>query len=367
MGQEFYQTTLMCTFPLRGWYRYNDIFQLLPPTEENESYQHHHPIVLELSYNPAVWPDRTDVLWYRDLWEHKRFEHIGKTREERKKKPEDDEWIQEYHKITKWNRLPAIISEIADLLTLFTNYRFFQYNNEQCWFIPLSGDTRSSVWGQKGYEFINLVKPTEFTTPQSARLSVVPYQKYYKRIRDLYYSAQDNQIELPSNINNLFDNYFSLDTTQKTAFHAAFHLYHQALELTNKAPSLALVASVMGIEALVNYDNSSGTSFCNECGAPVSIERCKVCGSPRYRATTNFKNFINKYGLPGSRKFSDNLYKMRSKLAHGALLRDDEFDSAFYADDKDEQSMFRRNSLVLVRLTMLNWLLMQSQASLGEA
>ena len=329
-------------------------------------YQHHHPLVLELSYDPAVWPDRTDVLWYRDIWERERFERI-QSRSQGQEMDLQDGWVQAYQKQTYWNRLPAIISEIADLLSLFTNFRFFLYDSMQCWFIPLSGDARSSVWGQKGYTFITLIKPTEFTTPQGVQLPVVPYQKYYKQIRDGYYAGQDNQIELPSNIDNLFDTYFSLDTTKKIAFHAACHLYNQALELNNKMPSLALVASVMGIEALVNYDNSNGTTSCNECGAPESIEKCEVCGSPRYRATSNFKDFIGKYGSSDLNKFSDNLYKMRSKLAHGALLRDDEFDSGFYADNRDEQQMFRRASLIFVRLTMLNWLLVQSQAPLEAA
>ena len=78
MGQEFDKVMLMCGFPLRSWYRYNDIFQLLPAKKEKGNYQDHHPLVLELSYDPAVWPDRTDVLWYRDLWERERFEHKEK-------------------------------------------------------------------------------------------------------------------------------------------------------------------------------------------------------------------------------------------------------------------------------------------------
>ncbi len=363
MGQKFHKTIFMCGFPLRGWYRYNDIFQLLPPIKETESYQAHHPLVVELSYNPTVWPDQTDMLWYRDLWEQERFEYIERTTsEEQKKKPKDDEWLQTYHKITKMNRLPAIISEITELLTLFTNYHFFRYDGMQCWFIPLSGNTHSPVWGQQGYTFEGSTELTRFSTPQGAKLTVVPFQKYYKRIRDAYYGGKDNQIELPSNINNLFDIYFSLDATKKIAFHTACYSYNQALELTYKSmsASLSLIAAVMGIEALVNCDNSSGTSRCSECGALKSIESCEVCGSPRYYATSRFKNFMTKYGPPNSKKFYTNLYNLRSRLAHGTLLlRDDEFDSGFHTGGQDEQQMFKRESLILVRLAILNWLLVQ--------
>ena len=56
-------------------------------------------------------------------------------------------------------------------------------------------------------------------------------------------------------------------------------------------------------------------------------------------------------------KFAGTLYITRSKLAHGGLLRDDLHDSGFYAGDKDEEQQFRRNSLILVRIAILNWLI----------
>jgi len=112
----------------------------------------------------------------------------------------------------------------------------------------------------------------------------------------------------------------------------------------------------MAIEALVNCHEDNGPR-CKECNAPESIEKCTVCGLPRYRVTSRFKNFLIKFcsGLPN--KFANTLYQVRSKLAHGGLLRDDLHDSGFYAGDKDEEQSFRRETRIVIRKVLLNWLI----------
>jgi hypothetical protein len=259
-------------------------------------------------------------------------------------------------------RLPAIIAEMSGLLTLFTNHRFFTYHAEQHWFIPIPAPDRDaprrSLWGQLYYVLDPLESGVDLSEPTCPEVTKVPTQKYYARVRDAIYVGEDNKVQLPENIDQLFDLYFKLHPDRKTGFHTACHLYNRALELRTTCASLSLVASVMAIEALLNCSGADASvKVCEECRTPESMEKCSVCGLPRYRATSRFKQFLSDFGSEDLEKFANELYKTRSKLAHGGLLRDDLHDSGFYAGKKDEESMFRRASLSLARIAMLNWLI----------
>ncbi|MCH8836573.1 MAG: hypothetical protein IIA60_02100 [Candidatus Marinimicrobia bacterium] len=356
------QTGLLSNYPLRGYYRYNDLFQILPAATKNQSFQQDHPLILEISYFSDVWPHRNQLLWHRDLWERKRFEYI-RNHSIKKKMDSSDDWIKAYQQQTALKRLPALRAEVSGLLTLFANHRFFTYTHEQHWFIPTRAtDTdvpARSIWGQIEYIFGPLESGSGLSKPTCAAVTKVPVQKYYASIRDVMYAGEDNTVQLPENIDQLFDHYFKLHPDRKTGFHTACHLYNRALELHTTSASLSLVAAVMAIEALVNCsrDDSPAIKVCEECHTPESIEKCPVCGLPRYRATSRFKQFLTDFGSEKLKKFANELYKTRSKLAHGGLLRDDLHDSGFYAGSKDEEAMFLRNSLSLIRIAMLNWLI----------
>ncbi|MBW8035640.1 MAG: hypothetical protein FVQ79_08425 [Planctomycetes bacterium] len=356
------QTGLLSNFPLRGYYRYKDLFQILPAAAQNQSFQQDHPLILEILYFPDVWPHRDQLLWHRDLWERERFEYIQNHSTEREMDP-SDEWVKAYQDQTTRMRFPAIIEEVSGLLTLFANHRFFTYHAEQHWFIPIHPPDRDapnrSLWGQLDYIFDPLGSGTDLSEPTCPEVTKVPIQKYYARVRDVMYAGEDNTVQLPENIDHLFDLYFKLHPDKKTGLHTACYLYNRALELRTTCASLSLVAAVMAIEALVNCSGADQpvTKVCEECRTPESIENCSVCGLPRYRATSRFKQFLSDFGSEDLKKFANELYKTRSKLAHGGLLRDDLHDSGFYTGKKDEERMFQRNSLSLVRIVMLNWLI----------
>ena len=198
----------------------------------------------------------------------------------------------------------------------------------------------------------------ELSDPTCPEVTKVPTKKYYARDRDAFYVGGDNTVQLPENIDQLFDLYFKLHPDRKTGFHTACRLYNKALELRNTCASLSLVAAVMAIEALVNSSEDDGpVKKCEECGTLESIEKCSVCGMPRYRATSRFTKFICDFGSEDIKTFASALYRTRSKLAHGGLLREDLHDSGFCAGYKDEEKMFRMESLSLTRIAILNWLI----------
>ena len=364
------QTGLLSARPLRGYYRYKDLFQILPVATKNEPPQlmHDSPLIVEICYCPDIWPHRDQLLWYRDLWERERYEYIQNQTPNKVLDPSDT-WVKAYQEQTMRMRHPAIAAEVSGLLTLFTNHRFFTYASESHWFVPIGrrsrlrrawerrfGSTPKSSWGQMFYAFDALASGSELSAPAGAKAARIPVDQYYTSVRDSIRVGEDNTIQLPDNIDRLFDLYFELDQDRKTGFYTACRLYNQALELRTSCASLSLVAGVMAIEALLNCAKRH-SPVCKECGATVSIEKCSVCGLPRHRATSHFKSFLVDFCSGQPKKFANALYKIRSKLSHGGLLRDDLHDTGFYAGDEDEQQAFRRESLVVIRIAILNWLL----------
>lgn len=359
MLSNSFQIQIFSNSCLKGYYRYKDLFQILPPKVQNELYQHDHPLVLELNYNQDIYPDRSDILWHRDVWEEARFEYIKKRSD--KGMDTGDPWVQVYQDQTRRMRLPAIIQEICNLLTLFSHHRFFSYDSRQSWFIPLDKDTekpktKHSIWGQVGFISEYGGDIDKFTELTCEELPLIPTNEYYKRFRDTIGYSTDNQIEFSDNISIILDHYFALPALEKTAYYKSCHLYNQAIFYKNSLTSLSLVATVMAIEKLMNY-KTEGSKSCKTCGAPENIETCKECGTPIYRLRSRFREFMATYSLHDQDKLYKDMYDIRSRLAHGGLLREDLFDTGFYAGEKDNEDRLRRNSLIVVHDALLHWLL----------
>jgi hypothetical protein len=341
---------------LVGYYRYADLFQILPLEITNSDLKMDFPLILEIDYCPEFFIGGKKALWYRDIWEAERLRVIQNKSGKRVNFSEP--WGNFFEKETKRLRPRAVGEEVIHLLTLFTNHRFFSYGSEPHWFLSFDEHTNEDKqhWGELGYLFPTKVKDKLLSNVASyTEVNRVPVGEYRKKERDIIDISIKNEIMLPENIDRLFGLYFSLSDESKKIFYTACKFYNQALELKSTHPSLSLVASVTAIEALI--ENSEGRN-CSECGAKPSIDRCKSCGLPRHQISSRFKQFFHTYGGDSEllNKFARDFYSFRSSVAHGGLLRDDLNDSGFYAGNNDEQQEFRRNSLEIVPKIIVNWL-----------
>lgn len=343
------QTTIFSNSPLKGFYKYRNLFQIFPPKKQNELFQHDHPLVIEIKFQKEIYPEHSDILWHRDVWEKERFEYI-KRRSPKEKMDPSDHWVKAYQDQTKRLRPSAIFKEVCNLLTLFTCYRFFTYDGKQSWFIPIRNQPNGkikisdeSIWGQSGYisEYGGTVKNFTNITCDSAPL--VPMDSYIKRFRDIKGYTEEDQIDFPDSINFLFDKYFSLPSIKKTVYYKACHIFNQALYFKYSIPSLSMVASVMAIENIMNFDTED-------------IPICENCNAPIYKSRSRFREFMSAYSLPDEDKLYKDMYDIRSRLAHGDLLREDLFDTGFYAGEKDNEDRLRKNSLIVVNEALLHWL-----------
>ncbi len=351
------QVGILASHRLNGQYRFQDTFQLLPSSFKCEMLGQDHPLILEVCFDSEVWPRRPEGEWYRDQWEQERYEHMTKTLGD---SLSDDKkrWLETYQQTTQMRRFGAIISELVSLLSLFTNYRFLYSNSAgQSWFVSLDPD-RTPVWGQKWFTFDECSQGTSLSPSSIECAPSMPYQEYYAKIYGAIVVGEENDISFPDNLDQLMRLYFSLGGRYKECFHKACHLYCKALDLASESASLSLMSSAMAIEALANADSDRSRN-CENCGTPEHLEKCDLCGAPRYRATTKFKEFIAEYLEQSSevKTFAKRLYEVRSSLAHGGLLRDDLHDSGFYTNDREEEQQLRRNARRVTRLILINWLL----------
>lgn len=357
----FISRLLLSHAPLTGWYRYKDVFQLIPAPPEAPRppvILGDYPLILELQYDQEIVPERTVDFWHRDVWERVREKELNLV-------PGTPEQTSMHRTLTKQNRSSAIVKELNVLLSALTNHRFFEYDSQNSWTIHLDPETTSErpapVWSQRSYVLPFEIAPIEeFTTPDAARSHLAQMGNYYHEVPDAYTSGQEFNVQLPEAIDALLDIYFALEDGRKSAFYAACHLWGQFLELRHTAPSMSLVAAVAAIETLANSDNPA-SDRCPECGIHSSIERCPKCGAARYRLTSRFKKFIHDHAGSGLGNFADQLYVFRGNISHaGELLREELFESGFTTGGKDEQMIFRYDCVRITHLAIVKWLIAQA-------
>jgi len=306
LNRKFGRSIILSEMPLRGWYRYKNEFQIIPISSEAPKpppfISSHYPLILEYSYEPEVWPNRKSIFWHRDLWEHERYEYMMK----KVRLSENKTWKNADLEIKKDLRPTAIEEEICILLSVMSKFTFFKYKSKKYWSSSFESDKNSdSVWGWIRYKYKNFNNQINcFTKPSSDKIDVFPHKKYYRRFRDATYSdREENKISLPDFMDEILTIYFSLENSKKRAFFESCFLYYKSLEIREISKSMALISAVSAIEALANLN--------------MKDKKCKN------GKTKRFKKFI------------------------------------LIVDSKDEQDNFFRESLELIQIVLINWLIKQ--------
>ncbi len=277
--------------PISGFYKFDDVFQMIPPPDDwpkPRATIGHHPILIE----------------YKD----------------------------------------EIAVELIDLLSVFSNYYFFQYSNNQAWFIDLANHKNDSVWGQEVYKS-DIVNQIEFESEDFSKhekeIDFIEHNEYFNTYAG---RLRTDPINFPESLSDLYRKYLSLDTEKRKAYRNASILFKSGLLLKDERInlSLAYVSFISCIETLIYYEHKD-----------EDIERCKHCGQLRYRTTRKFKDFMEKYISKDKdfQKYSQDIYNIRSQIIHrGQLLISDE--KMFELMDSVKIEYLIR----LTRITMVNWL-----------
>ena len=324
MADLYRQAIVLSSLPVKGWYRYRDVFQILPPNKNLKNphvVSAHHPFIFQWKYPESTEP--------------------------RSKSPDFDvpKWVRDKDNAAEKAR------EILLILGVFLNNRIFEYRGRQGWFIDLEDEApRNSEprWGQEAYFARGFDANIEGfdDVEELSEVEEVATSEYLNR-RFITYDAA---FEVPKDLGFLLSSYFSLSQENKSSFLSSCALFEQAIDAWGAYPSLSFVGFVSCLETLINADHKG-----------VKVERCGECGQERHRVAQKFREFFLKYGNDSQefKRYAMKIYRYRSKVVHTGELFSGEvmpldFDSHESIINDDE---FRRSVIRTCRICMVNWLI----------
>jgi hypothetical protein len=308
---EIGQIVLFAYLRNDGWFRYGDVFQLVPVPADAPRLEFQigdHPLMLQYKVSGS-----SDL----QIAGHRRM-RVGRELE-----------------LLCVALTPAIHGGIGNVL-------------QHHWSIIRSQDplqTRSE-YCQEGYTYpsANGIAPNFDLVKGLSPISRVPAAEYYCRIG----ISIDQRLELPDTFEQCLSAHFNAPREQRDRFMRASYWFQYAQRVSNISRSGAFTALVSAVEALLP--------------AVTPEAKCVTCSrSFGIGPTKQFINFVEKHAPDPAISNSDRrqLYALRSALSHGGkLLHSDSIGwgsamtSVGVSDWVDERALW-----LTVRLVLVNWLL----------
>ena len=303
-----FRTIVFSRTPLRKVFRYKEVFQLVPYTDEFEpkvsKYAVDYPCFLEYSM-----PDVKDGI--RDV---------------------EAEWLREH--------------EICTLLTAFSEYRVFMYDiHAFSWGVKFpvycldyfqSGkeELDHDLLNEKAefyhpgfyYKDVNhLLKENEYSVAEEEQMMKL------KEHSSLYTSFEENRCDtrnkdaelcFAKDIVQCLDVYFGLNVDVRSKVYSSARLIYDSIELMGYRHSLSLLAGVAALETMANLmtkDEDKVVEACGSCHAIASSPyTCKECGRPIWGVTKKVIEFLKEFvsSEEDDVKNYKNIYNLRSKITH---------------------------------------------------
>ena len=174
-------------------------------------------------------------------------------------------------------------------------------------------------------------------------LETIDPHNYYNRD-----SVRDGRpLQIPSDLFDSLRKYFSLKVSLRKDFQRACFWMLSADKVSLHSDSVAFLSFVNAIESVISEPQSSG--------------RCDKCKREFKKSLTKlFKEFLDEFASEVEKPIRDNLYAIRSKLAHGGgiLVSDLGIGHGFnpsYFQDKEYFTLIKR----VGKIALHNWLLSQ--------
>lgn len=330
MERIFYKAIIFCNNPLKGYYRFEDKFQIYPLLSDNA-------------------PKHDKIKMYPVIIEY----HVEK--DAQVELPDALKEIQDI--IAKQTHTQNYQRQIRNLLSAVTNYRFYYPTTELLWFTEIPcGELTEEVNNQKSkagmtsYWYPEMHKENVILKFTETGLPPIELVKHPDCFMHIDIDGID-EVKFPEHTNIAIHNFFALDEEVRVTVNSAAALICNGVDLRSNMKSLSFISFVSSIETMVNYE------FRN-----VPIENCKECGQPRYKVVRKFKDYLAKYASdsPTTKKEVDKIYSLRSTIAHTGLLLlgDNKID---WSDDikQNEQWQSHLQAMQVSRVSLTNWLLMR--------
>jgi hypothetical protein len=210
------------------------------------------------------------------------------------------------------------------------------------------------------YEGLSNVIPSFSDTAHYQATHLEPNQAYYYNMLGLnVINLGDTELKLPDNLAASFEKAHSLSNDDQEKLYRACYWLHQSQEAWSTSLSASLIALVTAIESVAGKSREKHPV----CGHDLMVdeESCNECGSPLYRSTKTFKEFVEAYCSVAVNypKAAGLLYTTRSSLVHGAdiLLHDSHPWIDFTKNKKAwEQRSDYTQAYLITKNALYNWL-----------
>jgi hypothetical protein len=255
--------------PVRGWWRYRDKFQILPPPADapipNELLGQW-PFLLELRFRS---PSSGNAIISARMREGNRIRLL----------------------------LPVLIRGVKFAPTFYTPQKY--------WVIPMQSEPslqQLPIYAQEYYDIPGrrIGGPELADMPPEEAAKVVPAEDYY----ELKGRTGDEVVEIASTLESLFDAYYALPPERRVTYLRACYWFNLGRFLFPYSASMSFVALVMAIESLLPEERP---------------HICNVCEKDHHPSITGaFRRFLNQY-VPDTPE-REEFYATRSSIAHGSAL-----------------------------------------------
>lgn len=318
---KVHQVIAFCDTQITGYFRYKDMFQVLPMPEDAPKPKFgraDYPFILEVSYE-------TSRNWTIEA-------------------------IRQKEKAVLYTRLLNLLSEQAISLG--------RQSTHSGWVLKTEDPSNiTSEWKEVGFMYPGL-KGTidDFSSVENINpIERVPFKTYYTALP----ARTISPLKLSDDLERSLDKAFALDKSTWRKFFMACSWYAQYRYIWEVSHSSAFIALVTAVECLAQEKE-----VCDTCKQPIlenDEDICPSCKQPRYHVTKHFQDFLKKY-FPAIDQFpkeKKTLYNVRSQLAHGSnLLQADLEPWNFFLDVKrQEQYYLQRNLDYIVGIAIYIWLL----------
>ena len=277
----FYNRSVVFTkTPLKHSFRYKDIFQFYPltdPKSPKHLYRTDFPIVIEYFVNDNY---KSEIQYEEGPFK---------------------DWLRESGKMITSKKV------IYFLLSAITNHRFFDYTaGVGSWtmewpeIIKEEVNHNRSEWRLNQYYYPESPEVREMESLVETvipKITPIPHNLYYQNdpVDDI-----KKEIAVPSSINLILDQYFSLSSDDRKVIDSCISLINSGIQIESTLPSLSVISFISAIETLVNYeyrdDNKKIEFDCPECQTLTqSPFQCKKCGSPIWGISHKYREFLKTY------------------------------------------------------------------------
>lgn len=294
---------MFSALPVQGYWRYRDVFQLLPAPSAAPQAGHMlgtHPFVLEFAVKNS--PD----------------------------------WIIRQQRAHQKKR------ELGLLLNAFLEGHVnISGSSKNHWVLieDLPPRRLKTVNAQEGYNLSGFKHEKEKFSEMAdiPSLSAVEMSDFYSR-RGL--GVSDWKMHRPQNLDALFDKYSAFPVPVQKRFLTACFWFNYALQASQDSRSASYIALVQSIEALLPENVNSN---------------CVKCGQPQYKCTERFNDFLKTFapykdGIARGRK---ELYGLRSDLSHGKRLLAEDIGLHWAWKEQHVWEEMRQTA----RIAFANWIL----------